>query len=67
VNKDIGALLRKVRKLGYPVERPKRGAGHWKVLSKDGTRMLVSVSGSPSDWHNYQNTLRDLRRAGIKL
>lgn len=66
MNKDVKALLRKLRKAGYHIATP-HGSSHWKVYDQPGGRMLASVPCSPSDSHAMANLRSDLRKAGVTL
>ena len=63
MNKDLRALLRKVRKTkGWEVAQRKNG--HMRVTGPNGAR--VDCAYSPSCPHAIRNIERDLKRAGWK-
>jgi len=60
---DMMKLVKKAGKHGCTVTR--LGNGHWLILTPSGQR--ITAPFSPSRPGAYRDTVRDLRRAGVKL
>lgn len=62
MKKDMKRLVREVEALGYTVIPS--GGGHLKVKNASGGT-VATMPCSPTCPRSYQNTRRDLRRAGV--
>lgn len=62
--KDIKRLLGRLREQGWGIEQ---GTRHVVVVPRDKTKRKVTISGTPSDYRAYQNTIAELRRSGARI
>jgi len=62
MNKDIRQLWKRAKAQGWTSER--RGSGHLRWTAPTGEHVSVSVTCNGG--RTYQNTLSDLRKAGLK-
>ena len=62
MDKDLKKIVKALQQQGFEVEITKRG--HVMVYA-DG-RLVVTFSGTPSDWRSFKNSLARARRAGFR-
>lgn len=62
MDKDLKKVIRELRKQGFDVETTRKG--HLMVY-RDG-RLVVTFSGTSSDWRSLKNGIAKARRAGFQ-
>lgn len=62
MNKDLKKIIKALREQGFEVETTRKG--HLMVF-RDG-RLVVTFSGTASDWRSMRNGIAAARRAGFR-
>jgi predicted RNA binding protein YcfA (HicA-like mRNA interferase family) len=62
MDKDLKKIIKALEKQGFEVEVTAKG--HVTVYHDD--RLIVTFSGTPSDWRSVKNGIAAARRAGFR-
>ena len=63
--REVTALIRKLRKLGYEVRQGGRTGNHYKVYK--GKHLITSMPCTPTDHRTIENIKKYLRKAGVEI
>ena len=59
---ELNQIIKALEEQGFTVRRTRRG--HY-FVTKNG-KPITTISGTPSDWRGWRNTLAALRRGGFQ-